>query len=132
MRQPVSIIVPAYNAESTLAECLNALRVAMLPADELILFDDGSTDSTRSIAEAAGARIVRNPGSPKGPAHGRNTAAASATRPYLMFDRQLPFVERADIFPRSRAKYHSGRGKPSIERKARTVHQSRLPSTSST
>jgi glycosyltransferase involved in cell wall biosynthesis len=64
---------------------LNALRVAMLPADELILFDDGSTDSTRSIAEAAGAGIVRNPGSPKGPAHGRNTAAANATRPYLMF-----------------------------------------------
>ena len=85
MRQPVSIIVPAYNAESTLTECLDALRGAMRPEDELILFDDGSTDSTRSIAEAAGARIVRNPGSPKGPAHGRNTAAASASRPYLMF-----------------------------------------------
>jgi glycosyltransferase involved in cell wall biosynthesis len=85
VRQPVSIIVPAYNAESTLAECLNALRVAMLPADELILFDDGSTDSTRSIAEAAGARIVSNKGAPKGPAHGRNTAAASASRSYLMF-----------------------------------------------
>ena len=85
MRQPVSIIVPAYNAESTLVECLNALRAAMLPMDELILFDDGSTDSTRSIAESAGARVVRNPGSPKGPAHGRNTAAANATRPYLMF-----------------------------------------------
>ena len=85
MRQPVSIVVPAYNAESTLTECLNALRTAMLPADELIIFDDGSTDSTRSIAEAAGARIVRNQGKPKGPAHGRNTAAAHATRPYLMF-----------------------------------------------
>lgn len=85
MRQPVSIVVPAYNAESTLTECLNALRTAMLPPDELIIFDDGSTDSTRSIAEAAGARIVRNQGKPKGPAHGRNTAAAHATRPYLMF-----------------------------------------------
>ena len=85
MRQPVSIIVPAYNAESTLTECLDALRAAMRPEDELILFDDGSTDSTRKIAEAAGARIVRNPGSPKGPAQGRNTAAASASRPYLMF-----------------------------------------------
>jgi glycosyltransferase involved in cell wall biosynthesis len=57
----------------------------MLPADELILFDDGSTDSTRSIAEASGARIVSNKGAPKGPANGRNTAAASASRPYLMF-----------------------------------------------
>src|SRR2546423_13886166 len=53
--------------------------------DELLVFDDGSTDSTRSIAEAAGARIVSNPGPPKGPAHGRNMAAASASRSYLMF-----------------------------------------------
>jgi glycosyltransferase involved in cell wall biosynthesis len=85
VREPVSVIVPAYNAEATIPECLKALRAAMQPADELIVFDDGSTDSTRSIAEAAGARIVCNPGRPRGPAHGRNTAAASAARPYLMF-----------------------------------------------
>src|SRR5690349_6954735 len=53
--------------------------------DELILFDDGSTDSTCSIAESAGAQIVSNPGRPKGPAHGRNKASARATRSYLMF-----------------------------------------------
>jgi glycosyltransferase involved in cell wall biosynthesis len=85
VRQPVSIIVPAYNAESTLPECLSALRAAMRPGDELMLFDDGSTDATRSIAEAVGAKIIRNPGSPKGPAHGRNVAAAHASQPYLMF-----------------------------------------------
>ena len=85
MRDGVSIVVPAYNAEATLPECLNALRTAMQPQDELILFDDGSTDSTRSIAEAAGAQIVSNAGKPKGPAHGRNKAAARADRPYLMF-----------------------------------------------
>ena len=85
MREPVSVIVPAYNAEATITECLEALRAAMHPADELIVFDDGSTDSTRNIADAAGARIVSNPGRPKGPAHGRNMAAASASRSYLMF-----------------------------------------------
>jgi glycosyltransferase involved in cell wall biosynthesis len=85
VREPVSVIVPAYNAEATITECLKALRAAMQPTDELIVFDDGSTDSTRKIAEAAGARIISNPGAPKGPAHGRNMAAASADRPYLMF-----------------------------------------------
>ena len=85
VRDHVSVIVPAYNAESTITECLEALRAAMCAEDEMIVFDDGSTDSTRSIAEAAGARIVRNPGAPRGPAHGRNTAAASATKPWLMF-----------------------------------------------
>ena len=85
MRECVSAIVPAYNAEATITECLDALRKAMQPTDELIVFDDGSTDATRSIAEAAGARIVSNPGKPRGPAHGRNKAAASASKPYLMF-----------------------------------------------
>ena len=85
MRDAVSVIVPAYNAEATLPECLKALKAAMQPQDELILFDDGSTDLTRSIAEAAGARIVSNPGSPRGPGHGRNMAAKSATKLYLMF-----------------------------------------------
>lgn len=85
MRDGVSVIVPAYNAEATITECLTALRAAILPEDELILFDDGSTDATRNIAEAAGARIETNAGRPKGPAYGRNAAAATATKPYLMF-----------------------------------------------
>jgi glycosyltransferase involved in cell wall biosynthesis len=85
MRDPVTVIVPAYNAEATITECLDALRAAMRPDDELIVFDDGSTDRTRTIAEAAGARIVSNPGRPKGPAHGRNAASATAAKPYLMF-----------------------------------------------
>lgn len=85
VRDAVSVIVPAYNAEATLPECLKAIRAAMRAQDELIVFDDGSTDSTRDIADAAGARVVVNPGSAKGPAHGRNMAAKRAAKPYLMF-----------------------------------------------
>lgn len=84
-REPVSIIVPAYNAESTLEECLGALKAAMEPSDELILFDDGSTDSTPQIAERAGVRVLRNAGEPKGPAHGRNRGAEVSTQRYLLF-----------------------------------------------
>ena len=85
MRDAVTVIVPAYNAEATLPECLKALRVAMRPQDELIVFDDGSTDTTRSIAEAEAARVVSNSSSPRGPGHGRNMAAKSAEKAYLMF-----------------------------------------------
>ena len=81
----MSIIVPAYNAADTLTECLQALREAMTAKDELIVFDDGSTDNTPAIAQAAGAKVLSNPGAPKGPAHGRNTAAAAATKPWLLF-----------------------------------------------
>lgn len=85
MRSAVSVVVPAYNAEATLGDCLKALRAAMGPDDELILFDDGSTDTTFAIAEGAGAQVLRNQGKPKGPAHARNSAAAVANREYLMF-----------------------------------------------
>lgn len=85
MRHPVSIIVPAYNAEATLPACLAAIQSAMQADDELIVFDDGSTDATRRSAVGAGARILGNAGPPRGPAHGRNRGAASATRNHLLF-----------------------------------------------
>jgi glycosyltransferase involved in cell wall biosynthesis len=47
----VSVIVCAYNAERTLEECLHSLRRIRYPDFEVIVVDDGSTDSTRAIAE---------------------------------------------------------------------------------
>lgn len=85
MREPVSVVVPAHNAEATITPCLAALRIAMQTNDELILFDDGSTDATCQAAEHAGARILTNSSTPKGPAHGRNRGAELATRRYVLF-----------------------------------------------
>lgn len=53
--------------------------------DELILFDDGSTDSTCDIAERMGSNVIRKTGAPKGPAHGRNEASRRASKVYLLF-----------------------------------------------
>ena len=85
MRAGVSVVVPAYNAQATLTDCLSALRAAMGPDDELILFDDGSTDQTGSIAAAAGARVLNETKPAQGPAHGRNQAARTASRNRLLF-----------------------------------------------
>lgn len=85
MRAPVAIIVPAYNAQATVSECLTALRAAMGPDDELLLFDDGSTDDTRTIAVAAGAQVIVGERRATGPANGRNIAARAATRGRLLF-----------------------------------------------
>src|SRR5712691_3415117 len=49
-----SVIVPAYNAASTLGECVASLRMLNYPNYETIVVDDGSTDSTAQIAEQAG------------------------------------------------------------------------------
>ena len=77
-RRSVTVIVPAYNAQATIGPCLDAIRAALQPGDELIVYDDGATDDTNAMAKAAGARILRNEGRPKGPGYGRNAAAKAA------------------------------------------------------
>src|SRR5580700_8263247 len=49
-----SVIVAAYNAASTLGECLSSLRNLNYPDYETIVVDDGSTDSTSEIAGDGG------------------------------------------------------------------------------
>lgn len=52
---PVSVIVPTRNEERNLAACLDGLAFA----DELIVYDSYSDDSTLEIAQSKGARIVQ-------------------------------------------------------------------------
>lgn len=57
----ISVIIPAYNEEKTIARTLRSLLEQSLPADdyEIILVDNNSTDNTVKIAETfTGIRIV--------------------------------------------------------------------------
>lgn len=47
----ISIIVPVYNTESYLEECLNSLVQQTLNGIEILVVDDGSTDGSLKIAE---------------------------------------------------------------------------------
>ncbi|WP_051224009.1 glycosyltransferase [Pseudoclavibacter soli] len=67
----VSVIIPTLNEEQRIAACLAALARQTVPAYEIIVVDNGSTDRTIEIAEAAGARVIREPK--------RSIAAARAT-----------------------------------------------------
>ena len=53
-------VVPAYNEEATVGRVIAGLRDAV-PDFDIVVIDDGSTDRTRSIAEAAGVRVLRLP-----------------------------------------------------------------------
>ena len=47
----LSIIIPIYNVEDTLQRCLESVLTQMDERMEVILIDDGSTDSSGKIAE---------------------------------------------------------------------------------
>lgn len=48
----ISVIVAAYNAEKTLAKCLDSILAQTKPEFEVVLMDDGSTDSTGAICDS--------------------------------------------------------------------------------
>ncbi len=56
-----SIIIRAYNEEKHVGRLLEGIRQQTLKDVDVILVDSGSTDSTVSIAESYGARVVRIP-----------------------------------------------------------------------
>ncbi len=45
----VAVLVPAYNAERYLRQCLDSIRAQTLPGVEIFVCDDGSSDATRYI-----------------------------------------------------------------------------------
>lgn len=84
-RSTLAVVIPAYNAEATLPACLDALGRSERRPDEIILFDDGSTDATAALARAAGVTVISNGSSAQGPAIGRNLGAAAARSDLVAF-----------------------------------------------
>lgn len=92
----LSVVVPVYNVEDYLAECLDSVLVQPYDDVEVVLVDDGSTDSSGEIARRYADthprfRLVRQANAGLGAA--RNAGVAAATGEYLTFldsDDRLP------------------------------------------
>ncbi|HEY3322566.1 MAG TPA: glycosyltransferase [Planctomycetota bacterium] len=56
----ISVVIPTFNAGDDLAALLERLRAQKpAPPDEIIVIDSGSKDATCSVAEKAGAKVIR-------------------------------------------------------------------------
>lgn len=55
----LALLVPAYNAEAFLPRLFKSVAAQTVPFDEILVYDDCSTDGTAATAESLGARIVR-------------------------------------------------------------------------
>jgi glycosyltransferase involved in cell wall biosynthesis len=81
----VSIVVASYNADRTLATCLDSLAKLNYPDYEIILVDDGSTDTTAQIASLhPNVRFIRHERN-RGLSVARNTGIAVAQGEIVAF-----------------------------------------------
>lgn len=81
----VSVIVPVYNSEKTIKGLLDSILNQDYTGEyEVIVVDDGSTDSTASVvSQCKGARLIRQINA--GPAAARNKGASNARGDIILF-----------------------------------------------
>lgn len=80
----ISVVIPAHNAESFIAEAIGSVLEQTLPAAELVVVDDGSADRTAEIARSfPGVEVLCQANA--GPAAARNAGVARTTGELLGF-----------------------------------------------
>jgi glycosyltransferase involved in cell wall biosynthesis len=81
---PVSVVIPAYQAEEFIGAALASVASGKARPAEVIVVDDASTDRTRAIATAAGARVIAQPRN-LGPSAARNAGVDAASSQWVAF-----------------------------------------------
>src|SRR5215469_8446482 len=81
----VSAIIPVFNGEATLRLAIDSVFGQGFGNSELIVVDDGSTDSTPQIIQSYGDRLRSFRQFNSGPAAARNAGVRNAHGEYLAF-----------------------------------------------
>ena len=92
----ISVIIPVYNVEEYLVECVESVVAQSYPHLEILLINDGSTDSSSIIAERLALsdsriRVINKKNAGLGAA--RNTGISESAGDYLTF------VDSDDVIP---------------------------------
>jgi lipopolysaccharide biosynthesis glycosyltransferase/uncharacterized protein YbjQ (UPF0145 family) len=102
-RSKVSVIVPVYNKEEYIRQCLNSVLSQTLSDIEVICIDDGSTDGSAAILSEYAAkdnRIVVLSQNNLGVSHARNRGIANAKGEFIAFmdpDDYYPSVDVLEV-----------------------------------
>ncbi len=111
MERLVSVIIPTYNAAPYVREAIDSVLGQTYPNIEIIVVDDGSTDTTKDLLQAYlhKGKITVISQENKGPAAARNAGMQKARGTYIAFldaddvwlpeklARQLPLFDNPDI-----------------------------------
>lgn len=84
----ISIIIPVYNVEKYLTECLDSVLGQTVPFDEIIIINDGSTDKSSEICRAykanhSGIKLIEQKNA--GLSAARNVGMDIAKGDYIVF-----------------------------------------------
>ena len=81
----ISVIIPAYNAERTVARAIESVLAQTRPADEVIVIDDGSDDATAEVVRSYGNKVILIQQDNAGVSVARNTGIERATGDWIAF-----------------------------------------------
>lgn len=103
MCRQISVIVPAYNSEATIASCLESILAQTFTDLELVVVDDGSTDGTAVIIDDLARRdsrmtVIHQPN--KGRTEARSVGVKMARGEWVYFvdsDDMLPTEALANL-----------------------------------
>lgn len=81
----ISVIIPTYNREETVARAIRSAIDQDLAPAEILVVDDGSTDNTRALVQTFGDKVRYIYQENAGVSAARNTAVAEARNDWLAF-----------------------------------------------
>ncbi|MBK8163196.1 MAG: glycosyltransferase family 2 protein [Gammaproteobacteria bacterium] len=85
MDYSISVVIPAFNAKSTIDHAIASALHQSCPPKEIIVVDDGSTDNTVEVVRSWGEKIQRVSKPNQGSAVARQNGSALSTSDYIAY-----------------------------------------------